>query len=65
LHHKMLLDSESLKLIEVVPTRRFEKRPAPGMRVTLDNRTGTVEERNWGARARGFQFTVRRPDHHL
>jgi FKBP-type peptidyl-prolyl cis-trans isomerase SlyD len=31
------------ELIEVVPTRRFEKRPAPGMRVTLDNRTGTVE----------------------
>ena len=31
------------ELIEVVPTRRFEKRPAPGMRVTLDNKTGTVE----------------------
>jgi FKBP-type peptidyl-prolyl cis-trans isomerase 2 len=31
------------ELIEVVPTRRFEKRPAPGMRVSLDNRTGTVE----------------------
>ena len=31
------------ELIEVVPTRRFEKRPVPGMRVSLDNRTGTVE----------------------
>jgi FKBP-type peptidyl-prolyl cis-trans isomerase SlyD len=31
------------ELIEVVPTRRFEKRPTPGMRVSLDNRTGTVE----------------------
>ncbi len=31
------------ELVEVVPTRRFEKRPAPGMRVSLDNRTGTVE----------------------
>jgi FKBP-type peptidyl-prolyl cis-trans isomerase SlyD len=31
------------ELIEVVPTRRFEKRPAPGMRISLDNRTGTVE----------------------
>jgi FKBP-type peptidyl-prolyl cis-trans isomerase SlyD len=31
------------ELVEVVPTRRFEKRPTPGMRVTLDNRTGTVE----------------------
>jgi FKBP-type peptidyl-prolyl cis-trans isomerase 2 len=31
------------ELIEVVPTRRFEKKPAPGMRVSLDNRTGTVE----------------------
>lgn len=31
------------ELVEVVPTRRFEKRPTPGMRVSLDNRTGTVE----------------------
>ena len=31
------------ELIEVVPTRRFEKRPTPGMRITLDNKTGTVE----------------------
>lgn len=31
------------ELVEVVPTRRFEKRPVPGMRVSLDNRTGTVE----------------------
>ncbi len=31
------------ELVEVVPTRRFEKRPLPGMRVSLDNRTGTVE----------------------
>ncbi len=31
------------ELVEVVPTRRFEKRPMPGMRVSLDNRTGTVE----------------------
>jgi FKBP-type peptidyl-prolyl cis-trans isomerase SlyD len=31
------------ELIEVVPTRRFEKRPTPGTRVSLDNRTGTVE----------------------
>jgi FKBP-type peptidyl-prolyl cis-trans isomerase SlyD len=30
-------------LVEVVPTRRFEKRPTPGTRVSLDNRTGTVE----------------------
>jgi len=37
------------ELIEVVPTRRFEKRPAPGMRVTLDNRTGTVESVIGGA----------------
>ncbi len=31
------------ELVEVVPTRRFEKRPTPGMRVSLDNKTGTVE----------------------
>jgi FKBP-type peptidyl-prolyl cis-trans isomerase SlyD len=31
------------ELVEVVPTRRFEKRPVPGMRVTVDNKTGTVE----------------------
>jgi FKBP-type peptidyl-prolyl cis-trans isomerase SlyD len=31
------------ELVEIVPTRRFEKRPTPGMRVSLDNRTGTVE----------------------
>jgi len=31
------------ELVEVVPTRRFEKRPTPGMQVSLDNRTGTVE----------------------
>ncbi len=31
------------ELVEVVPTRRFERRPVPGMRVSLDNRTGTVE----------------------
>jgi FKBP-type peptidyl-prolyl cis-trans isomerase SlyD len=31
------------ELVEVVPTRRFEKRPTPGTRVSLDNRTGTVE----------------------
>lgn len=31
------------ELVEVVPTRRFEKRPTPGMRVSFDNRTGTVE----------------------
>ncbi|HYB58699.1 MAG TPA: FKBP-type peptidyl-prolyl cis-trans isomerase, partial [Candidatus Acidoferrales bacterium] len=31
------------ELIEVVPTRRFEKRPTPGMRVSLDGKTGTVE----------------------
>jgi FKBP-type peptidyl-prolyl cis-trans isomerase 2 len=31
------------ELIEVVPTRRFEKKPTPGTRVSLDNRTGTVE----------------------
>ncbi|MGZ4912227.1 MAG: FKBP-type peptidyl-prolyl cis-trans isomerase [Halobacteriota archaeon] len=31
------------ELVEVVPTRRFEKRPMPGMRVSLDNRTGNVE----------------------
>ncbi len=31
------------ELVEVVPTRRFEKRPLPGMRVTVDNKTGTVE----------------------
>jgi FKBP-type peptidyl-prolyl cis-trans isomerase SlyD len=31
------------ELSEVVPTRRVEQRPTPGMRVSLDNRTGTVE----------------------
>ena len=31
------------ELIEVVPTRRFEKRPTPGMRVSLDGKTGTIE----------------------
>jgi FKBP-type peptidyl-prolyl cis-trans isomerase SlyD len=30
-------------LVEVVPTRRFEKKPVPGMRVAVDNKTGTVE----------------------
>jgi FKBP-type peptidyl-prolyl cis-trans isomerase 2 len=31
------------ELIEVVPTRRFEKRPTLGMRVSLDGKTGTIE----------------------
>ena len=31
------------ELVEVVPTRRFEKKPVPGMRVNVGNRTGTVE----------------------
>jgi len=31
------------ELIEVVPTRRFEKKPVPGMRVNVGNRTGTIE----------------------
>jgi FKBP-type peptidyl-prolyl cis-trans isomerase SlyD len=31
------------ELVEVVPTRRFEKRPTPGTRVSLDDKTGNVE----------------------
>jgi len=31
------------ELTEVVPTRRFEKKPVPGMRVNVGNRTGIVE----------------------
>ncbi len=31
------------ELVEVVPTRRFEKKPVPGMRVNVGNRAGTIE----------------------
>ncbi|MGB8312073.1 MAG: peptidylprolyl isomerase [Halobacteriota archaeon] len=31
------------ELVEVVPTRRFEKKPVPGMRVNVGNRAGIIE----------------------